>query len=176
MLLGPPAGQKKQQVVSRHNMWMGLRELWRCIEERSIEVGDTVLAKVIRVDHDGLLVRFDGPSEGFVRRSELKDQSSRRPDSYELGTTLWLTVLSLDNVDQPILLSERRASQPARFDGVTRSRQRSAFSHDTESGAPKIGYHRRDDAMTAVRENDQATHLDLDRCPACREYHIGRAR
>lgn len=155
---------------------MGFRELWRCIEERPIEVGDTVLAKVIRVDHDGLLVRFDGPGEGFVRRSELIDQSSRRPDPYELGTTLWLIVQSLDNVDQPILLSERRASQPARFDGVTRSGQRSAFSHYTESGKPKIGYRRRDDAMTAVRDNDQAAHLDVYRCPACREWHIGRAR
>ena len=167
-------------MVHRPTPWQSDRvsfdEFWRSFEERSIRVGDTVLAKVIRIDQDGLLVRFDGPGEGFVRRSELKVQLPRCPDAYELGTTLWLVVLTLDNVDQPILLSERRASQPAIFDGVTRSGQRSAFSHYTESGAPKIGYRVRDDAMAAIRANDQSAHLDVYRCIACREWHIGRAR
>lgn len=139
-------------------------------------VGDTVLAEVIQVERDGLLVRFHGPGEGFVRQNELREPLRfSLNSSYEPGSVLELKVVSLDNVDQPIQMSERLVDNSLGRDGVSPSGERSSYSHFTSSGSSKAGYTSRERAMEAARAKTDAPPLSVYKCNTCGEWHLGRA-
>jgi len=139
-------------------------------------VGDTVLAIVIQVERDGLLVGFDGPGEGFVPRSELREPSLHSLHSlYEPGLVLRLKVVSLDNVDQPIQMSEQLVDNSLGRDGVSPSGERSPYSHYTSGGTPKAGYTSRERAIEAARAKTDAPPLSVYECNTCGEWHLGRA-
>jgi len=151
------------------------REYMRHVEEAAVRVGELVVAKIVGIEHDGLIVTFGGTGDGFVPLEELDVPDLPLSANYELDGTLQLQVTDLDNTNQLILLSEKGAALSVLGDGVDGRGRRSAYSHFTRSGAPKQSHRSRSDALSAAREthSNAAGNIDVYRCHRCGSWHVG---
>jgi small subunit ribosomal protein S1 len=78
----------------------------------SLQEGQVVTGKVVRIDSDGVLVDVGYKSEGIVPLGELSDTPfTSAQDIVELGQEINVTVLKVDAEGNNLLLSKRRADQ-----------------------------------------------------------------
>jgi small subunit ribosomal protein S1 len=78
----------------------------------TLQEGQVVSGKVVRVDNDGVLVDVGYKSEGLIPTNELSDAPfDHVSDEVQVGQEIKVTVLKVDTEGNNLLLSKRRADQ-----------------------------------------------------------------
>lgn len=83
----------------------------------TLQEGQVVTGKVVRVDSDGVLVDVGYKSEGLIPLAELSDLPFSRPDEItEVGEEIKVSVVKMDAEGNDLILSKRRADQEEAWD------------------------------------------------------------
>src|SRR5213078_4142863 len=99
---------------------------------RTIEEGEVVTGKVVRIDKDEVLVDIGYKSEGVIPNNELSIRKSVDPhEEVELGEEVDALVLTKEDQDGRLILSKKRA----RFERAWRRIETAAESGEPVNGA-----------------------------------------
>src|ERR1700709_151891 len=98
----------------------------------SVDEGDVVNGKVVRIDKDEVLVDIGYKSEGVIPSNELSIRKSVDPsDEVELGEVIDALVLTKEDAEGRLILSKKRA----RFEKAWRRIEAAAESGEPVEGA-----------------------------------------
>jgi len=80
-------------------------------EADNLERGDVVTGRILGIDQQGLIIGIDGsPRDGFVARKDI-ERLSLRPEDYQLGDEVDVTVLRMEDEEGNLVLSVSQARQ-----------------------------------------------------------------
>ncbi|BCV25095.1 bifunctional 4-hydroxy-3-methylbut-2-enyl diphosphate reductase/30S ribosomal protein S1 [Gelria sp. Kuro-4] len=87
----------------------------------SLQEGQVVTGKVVRVDNDGVLVDVAYKSEGVIPPAELSDKPYASPEEVvQLGQEVKVVVVKVDAEGNNLILSKRRADQEEAWEELKR--------------------------------------------------------
>ncbi len=92
----------------------------------SINDGDVVKGKVVKIDKDEVLVDVGFKSEGVIPQNELSIRNNVKPDTVlTIGDIIEIMVLQKEDQDGRLILSKRRAEVEQNFDRIEKIFQNS---------------------------------------------------
>lgn len=106
---------------NEENNSMSMADLLKDYDVKKLNVGDIVKGEVLSINNDEAMVNINYYRDGIVKRSEVSHDEVEVSDVLNVGDTINLMIVSLDDGDGNVLLSKNKADEIIAWDEVKAS-------------------------------------------------------
>lgn len=106
---------------NEENNSMSMADLLKDYDVKKLNVGDIVKGEILSINNDEAMVNINYYRDGIVRRSEVSHDEVEVSDVLNVGDTINLMIVSLDDGDGNVLLSKNKADEIIAWDEVKAS-------------------------------------------------------
>ncbi|SHH99043.1 30S ribosomal protein S1 [Clostridium intestinale] len=106
---------------NEENNSMSMADLLKDYDVKKLNVGDIVKGEILSINNDEAMVNINYYRDGIVRRSEVSHDEVEVSEVLNVGDTINLMIVSLDDGDGNVLLSKNKADEIIAWDEVKAS-------------------------------------------------------
>ncbi|ERK32026.1 30S ribosomal protein S1 [Clostridium intestinale] len=106
---------------NEENNSMSMADLLKDYDVKKLNVGDIVKGEILSINNDEAMVNINYYRDGIVKRSEISHDEVEVSDVLNVGDTINLMIVSLDDGDGNVLLSKNKADEIIAWDEVKAS-------------------------------------------------------
>ncbi|WP_326511558.1 30S ribosomal protein S1 [Clostridium intestinale] len=106
---------------NEENNSMSMADLLKDYDVKKLNVGDIVKGEILSINNDEAMVNINYYRDGIVKRSEVSHDEVEVSDVLNVGDTINLMIVSLDDGDGNVLLSKNKADEIIAWDEVKAS-------------------------------------------------------
>ncbi len=106
---------------NEENNSMSMADLLKDYDVKKLNVGDIVKGEILSINNDEAMVNINYYRDGIVKRSEVSHDEVEVSEVLNVGDTINLMIVSLDDGDGNVLLSKNKADEIIAWDEVKAS-------------------------------------------------------
>lgn len=106
---------------NEENNSMSMADLLKDYDVKKLNVGDIVKGEILSINNDEAMVNINYYRDGIVKRSEVSHDEVEVSDVLNVGDTVNLMIVNLDDGDGNVLLSKNKADEIIAWDEVKAS-------------------------------------------------------
>lgn len=106
---------------NEENNSMSMADLLKDYDVKKLNVGDIVKGEILSINNDEAMVNINYYRDGIVKRSEISHDEVEISDVLNVGDTVNLMIVNLDDGDGNVLLSKNKADEIIAWDEVKAS-------------------------------------------------------
>ena len=106
---------------NEENNSMSMADLLKDYDVKKLNVGDMVKGEILSINNDEAMVNINYYRDGIVKRSEVSHDEVEVSDVLNVGDTINLMIVSLDDGDGNVLLSKNKADEIIAWDEIKAS-------------------------------------------------------
>jgi len=112
---------RSDKMNNEENNSMSMADLLKDYDVKKLNVGDIVKGEILSINNDEAMVNINYYRDGIVKRSEVSHDEVEVSDVLNVGDTINLMIVSLDDGDGNVLLSKNKADEIIAWDEVKAS-------------------------------------------------------